>query len=143
MSGGTLPSPGKTTGRAHSSFVLQNCFFVSPARAGAHLCGSGKTPGEEICWECLISLECFTSILAGCTTRCGIVTTCLLIEASKSRRLQNQTVQAGSPQSLMSASQPLPCSPTSFVTFGNICESQANPFSKFHSCLLPLLARCY
>lgn len=104
MSGGTLPALGKTTGRAGSSFVLQNWFFVSLARAGAHWCGAGKTPGEEICWECLISLECFTSILAGCTTRCGIVTTCPLIEVSKSRRLQNQTAQAGGPQSLVSAS---------------------------------------
>lgn len=99
-----MPALGKTTGRAGSSFVLQNWFFVSLARAGAHWCGAGKTPGEEICWECLISLECFTSILAGCTTRCGIVTTCPLIEVSKSRRLQNQTAQAGGPRSLVSAS---------------------------------------
>lgn len=77
-------------------FVLEQCFFVSLARAEAHWCGAGKHPGEEICWEFLISFKCFTSILAGCATKRSIVTACPLAEAPERPRLPDQTSQAGS-----------------------------------------------
>lgn len=92
MSGSTFSPPGETAGGVGQLLCALELLLCFPCTAqwltGV---GRGKNPGEEICWEFLISLECFTSILAGSTTRCHIVTTRLLIEAWKRLRLQNQT----------------------------------------------------
>lgn len=136
MSGSTFPSLGKTPGRVGQPLCAAESRLCFPCTCS----GSLVWGGEEICWGFLMSCECFTSILAGCTTRCGIVTTCPLAGASESLRLQNRTSQAGGPERLAPTSW-RPAQQPQFSSLENICQSQANP-SNFCPCLLPLLASC-